>query len=43
MRSFDFSSWQSVLTTLIGIAIFALVGIGTASCSWSRCSSGGNG
>ena len=28
MRSFDFSSWQSVLTTLIGIAIFALVGIG---------------
>ena len=28
MRNFDFSSWQSVLTTLIGIAIFALVGIG---------------
>jgi len=28
MRSFDFSSWQSVLTTLIGIALFALVGIG---------------
>lgn len=28
MRGFDFSSWQSVLTTLIGIALFALVGIG---------------
>ncbi len=28
MRNFDFSSWQSVLTTLIGLALFALVGIG---------------
>lgn len=28
MRSFDFSSWGSVLTTLVGIALFALVGIG---------------
>ena len=28
MRNFDFSSWQSILTTLIGIALFALVGIG---------------
>jgi uncharacterized membrane protein YgcG len=28
MRSFDFSSWQAVLTTLAGIALFALVGIG---------------
>lgn len=25
---FDFSSWESVLTTLIGIALFTLVGIG---------------
>ena len=25
MRSFDFSSWQSVLTTLIGIAIFVAI------------------
>lgn len=28
MRTFDFSSWQSVLTTLVGLALFALVGIG---------------
>ena len=28
LRSFDFSSWESVLGTLIGIALFALVGIG---------------
>lgn len=28
MRNFDFSSWQSVLTTLIGLALFALVGVG---------------
>lgn len=28
MRSFDFSSWESVVATLIGIALFALVGIG---------------
>jgi uncharacterized membrane protein YgcG len=28
MRFFDFSSWQSVLTTLAGLALFALVGIG---------------
>ena len=28
MRNFDFSSWESVLTTLAGIALFALVGIG---------------
>src|SRR5690554_500426 len=28
MRSFDFTSWQGILSTLIGIALFALVGIG---------------
>ncbi len=28
MRSFDFSSWQGLLTTLIGLALFALIGIG---------------
>lgn len=28
LRFIDFSSWQSVLATLLGIAIFALVGIG---------------
>jgi uncharacterized membrane protein YgcG len=28
MRFLDFSSWQSILTTLAGVAIFALVGIG---------------
>lgn len=28
MRYFDLSSWQSVLTTLLGLALFALVGIG---------------
>ena len=28
MRNFDFSSWQSILSTLIGVALFALIGIG---------------
>ncbi|HWU16755.1 MAG TPA: hypothetical protein VN155_03655 [Devosia sp.] len=28
MRNFDFSSWGSVLTTLIGLALFTLIGIG---------------
>lgn len=28
LRSFDFSSWESVLGTLIGVALFALIGIG---------------
>lgn len=28
MRNFDFSSWQGILSTLVGIALFALVGIG---------------
>lgn len=28
MRGLDFSSWESVLATLIGVALFALIGIG---------------
>jgi hypothetical protein len=28
VRSFDFSSWPGILTTLVGIALFALIGIG---------------
>jgi len=28
VRGFDFSSWESVRSTLVGIALFALVGIG---------------
>lgn len=28
MRGFDFSSWQSILLTLIGVALFALISIG---------------
>lgn len=28
VRSFDFSSWQAVLTTLVGLALFALIGVG---------------
>lgn len=28
MRYFDLSSWQGVLTTLLGLALFALVGVG---------------
>jgi uncharacterized membrane protein YgcG len=28
MRGFDFSTWSSVLTTLLGLALFALVGVG---------------
>ncbi|MFT4152171.1 MAG: hypothetical protein QM656_18355, partial [Paracoccaceae bacterium] len=28
MRNIDFSSWQAVLSTLAGVALFALIGIG---------------
>ena len=28
MRGLDFSSWHSVLTTLIGLAVFTLIGVG---------------
>src|ERR1043165_7165514 len=28
MRSFDFSSWQAVLSTLLGLAIITLLGVG---------------
>lgn len=28
-RNFDFSSWQSVLATLVGLALFTLIGVGT--------------
>ncbi|MES2024978.1 MAG: hypothetical protein V4448_05420 [Pseudomonadota bacterium] len=28
MRYFDFSSWQGILTTLLGIAVFTLIGVG---------------
>ncbi|MGN6689359.1 MAG: hypothetical protein ACTHJU_00300 [Sphingopyxis sp.] len=28
MRSFDFSSWQSIGATLLGLALFALIGVG---------------
>lgn len=28
MRGIDFSSWQSVLTTIIGLAVFTLIGVG---------------
>ncbi len=28
MRGFDFSSWQAVLTTLLGLAIITLLGVG---------------
>ncbi len=28
MRGIDFSSWQGALTTVIGIALFALIGVG---------------
>ena len=28
VRNFDFSSWQTVLTSLIGLALFALIGVG---------------
>ncbi len=28
MRYFDFSTWQSILTSLVGLALFALIGIG---------------
>jgi len=28
MRYFDFSSWQGVLTTLLGLALFTLIGVG---------------
>lgn len=28
MRFFDFSSWQGVLTTILGLSLFALIGVG---------------
>ena len=28
MRGIDFSSWQSVMTTVIGLAVFTLIGVG---------------
>lgn len=28
MKSFDFSSWQGMLTTVLGLAIFTLLGVG---------------
>jgi uncharacterized membrane protein YgcG len=28
LRNFDFSSWESILTTVIGLALFTLIGIG---------------
>lgn len=28
MRSFDFTSWQGVLNTLLGLALFTLIGVG---------------
>ena len=28
MRFFDFSSWQGVLTTVLGLAVFAMIGVG---------------
>lgn len=28
MRNIDFSSWQSILTTIVGLALLALVGVG---------------
>lgn len=28
MRFFDFSSWQGILTTILGLSLFALIGVG---------------
>src|SRR5690606_25021982 len=28
MRYFDFSSWQGILVTVLGLAIFTLIGVG---------------
>src|SRR5690349_24030536 len=28
MRNFDFSSWQGVFTTLLGLAVITLIGVG---------------
>ncbi len=28
MRSFDFSSWPAVLSTLLGLAFITLIGVG---------------
>ena len=28
MRGFDFSSWESIVATIIGLALFALIGVG---------------
>lgn len=28
MRYFDFNSWHGVLTTILGLAVFTLIGVG---------------
>ena len=28
MRNFDFSSWEAILTTVLGLAVFTLIGVG---------------
>ena len=28
MRGFDFSSWESIVTTIIGLALITLIGMG---------------
>ena len=28
MRYFDFGSWQGILTTILGLALFTLIGVG---------------
>lgn len=30
MRNLDFSSWQTVLSTLLGLAVITLIGVMTA-------------
>ena len=28
MRNFDFSSWESIFSTILGLAVFTLIGVG---------------
>jgi hypothetical protein len=30
MRSLDFTSWQTLLSTLLGLAVITLIGVGMA-------------
>ena len=40
MRNLDFSSWQTVLSTLLGLAVITLIGVGIRLDVYKRQGSG---